>query len=152
MLVYQVESSLWLWSIYFLLHCFSRLLKRLWAILAIQFSLEGGPWEAYFFSRAVVCLLHLWWAVHSWIWSCNASWLVSITFSRGLGCLGETALYDDRAVLGPVGPQTHYFIRQECLSRESRGNGKEMSWHVDCCCSRVDICLDTRGDVFLKAI
>lgn len=54
-LVYQVESSLWLWSIYFLLHCFSRLRKRLWAVLAIQFSLEGGPWEAYFFSRAVVC-------------------------------------------------------------------------------------------------
>lgn len=42
-LVYKVESSLWLWSIYFLLHCFSRLLKRLWAELAIQLSLEGVP-------------------------------------------------------------------------------------------------------------
>lgn len=42
-LVYQVESSLWLCSIYFLLHCFSRLLKYLWAVLAIQFSLERIP-------------------------------------------------------------------------------------------------------------
>lgn len=41
-LVYQEESSSWLWSIYFLLHCFfSRHLKRLRAVLAIQFSLEG---------------------------------------------------------------------------------------------------------------
>lgn len=45
----------------------------------------------------------------------------------GGGGAGVTTLSDDRAVLGPVGPQTHYFIRQECLGRESGGNGKEMS-------------------------
>lgn len=87
MLVYQVESSLWLWSIYFLLHCFSRLLKYLWAVLAIQFSLERIPGRP-ISSWAVLCL-RLLWAVHSESWCCNESWLVSITFNSGqwLGCL-----------------------------------------------------------------
>lgn len=65
---------------------------------------------------------------------------------------GKTTLRDDRALLSPVGLQLLYLIRQECLSEESGGNGKRMSWHVDCCCSRVDMCLDKRANVFLKAI
>lgn len=86
MLVYQVESSLWLWSIYFLLHCFSRLLKCLWAVLEIQFSLEGVPGRPISSWAVSSCLR---WAAHSQSWCCNESWLVSITFDSGqrLGCL-----------------------------------------------------------------
>lgn len=86
-LVYQVESSLWLWSIYFLLHCFSRLLKCLWAVLAIQFSLEGVPRRP-ISSCGQFCLSCAFACSGQFIWCCNESWLVSITFDSGqwLGC------------------------------------------------------------------
>lgn len=54
--------------------------------------------------------------------------LPSVVDSLGLGVLwGGATRRVDRAVLVPVGAPSQHFIRQECLSAESGGNGKGIS-------------------------
>lgn len=148
MLVYQVESSLWLWSIYFLLHCFSRLLKYLWAVLAIQFGLEGIPGRP-ISSRAVVCL-RLWWPVHSESWCCNESWLLGITFNSGqwLGCL-KGKLYSGMTelcfALWDCSPSTS--LDRSVLAKSGEEMGRE--WVDMRSVAALEwVCVLTRGSMF----
>lgn len=114
-----------------------------------------GPWEAQFFCRPVCAFagqfIHRFGVVMNPDWRV-LRWMVDNERAVCLLGLGGTTLGDDRGLLHPVGLQSLYFIRQQRLSKETWGNGKRMSWHVDCCSCWAAICPDKRGYVFLKAI
>lgn len=129
MFVYQVESSLWHCSIYFLPHCFSLHLQRLRAILAIQFSSEGVH-GVHFFSQSVVCLcggqlIHRFGPcvmTDDW-WKLPTDWTGLVRGKWCPGVAGAQPLWDQ-------GPS--YFIRQMCFSGDSRVNGTGLSCQDRC--------------------
>lgn len=136
---------------------FSRHLKRLRAVLAIQFSLEewgGGPCKAYFFSRAVVC-------VHcvcggqriqrfAVVMNPDRPVLPSVVDSVGLGVLrggSNTEGWQSRA--GPCGSRrASTSLDRSVLAQRAEEMGRELVDMWTAAASRVDMCLDTRGDVF----
>lgn len=117
-----MESSLWHCGIYFLPHCFSLHLQRLRAILAIQFSSEGGPPGPFLLPASCVFVR---WAVDSQICSlCNDGWLVEIIYRVDWGGQWERVSRSWQGGAQALWDQSpSYFIRQTCFSADSRGNG-----------------------------
>lgn len=142
-------------EIYFLLHCFSRLLRRLWAILAIQFSLRGGFLGGRFLLRGSCVFVADFTCSGQFVVCRNESRWVRITCDSGrwLGCpqgKQHSGLTELCLALWDCGPSTS--LDRSVLAKgaeEMEGERVDM-WTV---VALEWICVLTRGPMFfLKAI
>lgn len=156
-LVYQEESSSWLWSIYFLLHCFfflviSNVWGPYWQSNLVWRSEGGVP------ARPISSPGR--WCVHcvcggqriqrfGVVMNPDRPVLPSVVDSAWGCCGGEATRRVWQSRAGPCGSRrASTSLDRSVLAQRAEEMGRELVDMWTAAASPVDMCLDTRGDVF----